>query len=354
MPDTLLSILPKPEDLLALPPEELGGVIHEIAPGIMQNGMFNTAGLLAQLFSPIGNSYPAGVHEQVRLAIAEALSWLTNQGLVMLDPDQLAGWYRPTRRGAELKTRADVEAFRRGDFPRPERSQDHAVPGAPGADRNLRFATDTPLPLRSRSHLGGALAGATQVFPLMDPPAGDRPPAASGATVRAGIVSDAQPPVPVQTYLVATPLGGNAELISLTLRFDSSLHNIVSDAVPELLSADLEDWTREVLDSGDALLDRLAGGDHSLRAAIVAALDDRAAALRFSNPTPFRASDLRRLKDAIVAFSKLKPRTALVGVISLGACLVMVQVSWGVGAGLSTTAEYAVSEVGKALDHMSA
>jgi hypothetical protein len=214
MPDTLLSIFPKPEDLLALPPEELGGVIHEIAPGIMQNGMFNTAGLLAQLFSPIGNSYPAGVHEQVRLAIAEALSWLTNQGLVMLDPDQLAGWYRPTRRGAELKTRADVEAFRRGDFPRPERSQDHAVPGAPGADRNLRFATDTPLPLRSRSHLGGALAGATQVFPLMDPPAGDRPPAASGATVRAGIVSDAQPPVPVQTYLVAIPLSYGEKLVT--------------------------------------------------------------------------------------------------------------------------------------------
>jgi hypothetical protein len=57
MPDTLLSIFPNPEDLLALPPEELGGVIHEIAPGIMQNGMFNVASLLAQLFSPIGNSF---------------------------------------------------------------------------------------------------------------------------------------------------------------------------------------------------------------------------------------------------------------------------------------------------------
>ncbi len=55
MPDTLLSIFPNPDDLLSLPPEELGGVILEIAPGVMQNGMFNMAGLLAQLFPSIEN-----------------------------------------------------------------------------------------------------------------------------------------------------------------------------------------------------------------------------------------------------------------------------------------------------------
>jgi hypothetical protein len=315
----------------------------------MQNGMFNVASLLAQLFSPIGNSYPSGAHEQVRLALAEALSWLTNQGLVMLDPDQPTGWYRPTRLGAQLKTRADVEAFRRGDFPRPERPQDNAVPGAPGADPNPSFATDTPLASRSRSNLGGALAGATQVFPLMDPPAGNRSAAASGGAAAEPRASDTQPPVPVQSYLVTTPLGGNAELISLTLRFEPPLHNIVSDVVPELLRADIEGWTREVLGSGDALLDRLAGADHTLRDAIVAALDDSAAALPFSVPMPLRAAELKRIKDNIVAFSRLKPRTAVVGVFMISACLITLQVSWGVGAGLSTTAQYAVSEVGKAL-----
>jgi hypothetical protein len=163
-------------------------------------------------------------------------------------------------------------------------------------------------------------------------------------------VSDTQPAVPVQSYLVTTPLGGaDAELISLTLRFHPTLHNIVSDAVPELLRAGLEGWTRGMLGSGDALLDRLAGEDASLRAAIVAALDNRAAVLQFSDPTPFRAVDLKRIKDGIVAFSRLKPRTAVVGVITLSACLIAVQVSWGVGRGLSATAEYAVIEVGKAL-----
>jgi hypothetical protein len=104
-----------------------------------------------------------------------------------------------------------------------------------------------------------------------------------------------------------------------------------------------------MLGSGDALLGRLAGEDVSLRRAIVEALDDGAAMLRFSDPTPFHAGDLKRIKDGIVAFSGLKPRTALVGVIMLGACVIAVQVSWGVGAGLSATAEYAVTEVGKAL-----
>jgi hypothetical protein len=151
--------------------------------------------------------------------------------------------------------------------------------------------------------------------------------------------------------LVSTPLGGNAQLVSLTLRFDPTLHNIVSGVLPELVlaDADLQGWILEDFGSGDAFLDRLAGKNASLRGAIVQALDDRAAMLRFSDPTPFRAGDLKRIKEGIVAFARLKPRTAFVGVITLGACLIAVQVSWGVGAGLSVTAEYAVIEVGKAV-----
>jgi hypothetical protein len=79
MPDTLLSIFSNPDDLLSSQPEDLGGVILEVAPGVMQNGMFNIAGLLTPLFPTIGNGYPVGLQNQVRLAIAEALSWLTNQ-----------------------------------------------------------------------------------------------------------------------------------------------------------------------------------------------------------------------------------------------------------------------------------
>jgi len=59
MPDTLLSMFPNLDDLLSLPPEELGRVILEIASGVMQNGMFNMAGLLAPC-SDQSESSPCG------------------------------------------------------------------------------------------------------------------------------------------------------------------------------------------------------------------------------------------------------------------------------------------------------
>ena len=46
--------------------------------------------------------------------MAEAVAWLTSQGLVISDPDQAHSYLRLTRRGRKFKTRADVEAFRKG------------------------------------------------------------------------------------------------------------------------------------------------------------------------------------------------------------------------------------------------
>jgi Protein of unknown function (Hypoth_ymh) len=48
------------------------------------------------------------------LAFAEALAWLTTHKLIVIDPEQPALWYRITRRAADLRARADVEAFRKG------------------------------------------------------------------------------------------------------------------------------------------------------------------------------------------------------------------------------------------------
>ena len=117
MPDTLLSIFPNPNDLLGLEPGELGGVLLEVAPGVMQHGMFGLGALLAPLFPTVGTGYAIDLQSPVRIAVAEALSWLISQGLVILDPDQPASWYRPTRRAQNLKTRADIAAFRKGRMP---------------------------------------------------------------------------------------------------------------------------------------------------------------------------------------------------------------------------------------------
>src|SRR5271156_1644844 len=114
MAETLLSIFPNPKDLLALEPEDLAGVLLEVVSGVLQNGRFGFSDLQAQLFRPAGETYPHGVHRSVELAIAEAVYWLVNQGLLVLDPGQPAQWFVLTRRAATLRNRADVEAYRKG------------------------------------------------------------------------------------------------------------------------------------------------------------------------------------------------------------------------------------------------
>lgn len=111
---SLLSLFPTSQDLLALTPEDLGGAIIEGVPPLIQNGLFNIHSFLYPLYEPAVPSYPRETRRPVMLAFAEALSWLTTQGLVVNDPDQPGSFYRMTRRAAGLRTRADVEAFRKG------------------------------------------------------------------------------------------------------------------------------------------------------------------------------------------------------------------------------------------------
>jgi len=112
---TLLFLFPKPEDVLALTPEDFGGVIIELIPPLLQNGMFNPAALIAQVYQIVGPSYPPGSRRAIELATAEAISWLVTLGLLVPEPGQPSpGFYVPTRRARSLKTRTDVDAFRRG------------------------------------------------------------------------------------------------------------------------------------------------------------------------------------------------------------------------------------------------
>lgn len=111
---TLLSIFPDPKELLALEPEELAGVLVEIIPGVSQSAGFMINNLLGQLFLPHGQGYSFGVQGEVAQALAEAQSWLETQGIIVRNPTQPAEWYLLTRRGRQLRTRADLEAFRKG------------------------------------------------------------------------------------------------------------------------------------------------------------------------------------------------------------------------------------------------
>jgi uncharacterized protein (TIGR02391 family) len=111
---TLLEIFPDSKDLLALEREELAGILIEIVPGISQAAGFMIDNLTEQVFLRHGNGYGRGVLEEVVLALAEAVSWLETQGIIVRNPTQPAPWYLVTRRGRALKTRTDLEAFRKG------------------------------------------------------------------------------------------------------------------------------------------------------------------------------------------------------------------------------------------------
>jgi hypothetical protein len=81
----------------------------------MQSGMFQIGNFVAQVTQHVGPSYPRASLGPVVNALAEAISRLVAFGLLIEDPEQPArGWYRLTRRAQALKTRTDVEQFRRG------------------------------------------------------------------------------------------------------------------------------------------------------------------------------------------------------------------------------------------------
>jgi hypothetical protein len=61
------------------------------------------------------SAYEQKYRSLVFFAVAEALSWLTSQGLIIIDPSQVGNnWFRPTRRAQAMRNRADVETFRNG------------------------------------------------------------------------------------------------------------------------------------------------------------------------------------------------------------------------------------------------
>ena len=111
---TIIETFPDPQTLLDFEPEELGLVLIEFIPAISQNGMFSVGEITAQMFPPVGPRYAGNLHRPIELALAESVSWLMREGLVIQDPGQSASWLRLTRRALKLQSRADIDAYRAG------------------------------------------------------------------------------------------------------------------------------------------------------------------------------------------------------------------------------------------------
>jgi uncharacterized protein (TIGR02391 family) len=111
------SIIPNPEDLLALEPEELAGVVLEVLNSLHPSNTIFTLTAFASSSGPAA-AYPDQHRAAIQEALTEAWVWLEREGLLAPRPGQLGGgsYVFVTRRGKRLVNRSDFLSYRRGNL----------------------------------------------------------------------------------------------------------------------------------------------------------------------------------------------------------------------------------------------
>ena len=110
------SLLPDPETLLALEPEELAGFVLGIFNSSVrkERGLVSASNFISQERL---RDYPHEYQNDIRYALVEALVWLKNEGLLAENPDQRSpNFLFIMRRGRKLENAAAVEAYRKANL----------------------------------------------------------------------------------------------------------------------------------------------------------------------------------------------------------------------------------------------
>ena len=113
---SFIDLFSKPEDALDLEPEDLGALLMEFFHSKSHNDRRHVMAV-----AHIGDLVPEPCpnHYKVMRAVNEAWSWLICEGLIVLRPEGAADRYDFSRRGEILKTRFDVQEYRkRARFPK--------------------------------------------------------------------------------------------------------------------------------------------------------------------------------------------------------------------------------------------
>lgn len=102
------SIIPDPDELLSMEPEELAVAVLEYlkASGSQVLNRHNFG-----LYHTVAN-YPRERQAEILRALMEAWVWLETAGLIAPDPDQKDDWVFITRKGQKIKDRSDFESFK--------------------------------------------------------------------------------------------------------------------------------------------------------------------------------------------------------------------------------------------------
>lgn len=115
MAKPLWEIVPDPEMLLALEPEEVAGVVLEYLNSLTEDerGMLNRYNFSLQ---HTVRGYPPEHQERISKGLMEGWVWLEREGLIAPRPGDTGHWVFITRRGERMKSAADLEAYRRASL----------------------------------------------------------------------------------------------------------------------------------------------------------------------------------------------------------------------------------------------
>lgn len=112
--ESIHSILPDPEILLTMEPEELAGVViqylNSLPDGHPNLNRYNFG------LPHIVEEYPGGQQKTISRALMEAWSWLEREGLLIPTPGRTDDWFFVSRRGKQIVKSTDLASYRKANI----------------------------------------------------------------------------------------------------------------------------------------------------------------------------------------------------------------------------------------------
>jgi uncharacterized protein (TIGR02391 family) len=110
----LIDFVPNADALVEMPCEELAMILLQLIQ--QERGNVTISHFEMPLWNANVPGYGYNRYSHVQHAIAEAWQWLLSQHLLMPAPDQPNGFFRLTRKGAEIKSGADAGAYSKANL----------------------------------------------------------------------------------------------------------------------------------------------------------------------------------------------------------------------------------------------
>jgi uncharacterized protein (TIGR02391 family) len=115
MSKRIYDIIPDPEALLSLEPEELAGIVLEYLNSVDQKVSGDLNRYNFSLYHTV-KEFPEQYREKISETLMEGWVWLEHEGLIAPKPGSQGEWVFITRRGKQIKDREGLQSYRRGNL----------------------------------------------------------------------------------------------------------------------------------------------------------------------------------------------------------------------------------------------